>query len=132
MEAVLCAMDSERLRLAVVRADTVSAWEQGECAGAWSLGPMGAECVGTILWCSGHVYVVRSSSRLGGELALRASLPPWMHDDVARGKAGKVSKKKQASLAAATAARWAQPARGGGERCWSYCQLGTLHVIIIP
>ena len=116
MEAVLCVMHSERFWVEVVLADSVSSWERGECAGAWSLGATGAECAGTILWCSGHVYVVRGNAPTGGKLALRAPLPPWMHDDVARGKKGVRTEKRKASLAAANAARLAKQAESKGKR----------------
>ena len=116
MEAVLCVMHSERFWVEVVLADSVSAWERGECAGAWSLGATGAQCAGTILWCSGHVYVVRGNAPTGGKLALREPLPPWMHDDVARGKKGVRTEKRKASLAAANAARLAKQAESKGKR----------------
>ena len=110
MEAVLSVLERERMWIAVVRAECLESWERGEREGAWSLGAMGAECAGTILWCSGHVYVVRGSAPPISELAMRAQLPPWMHDDVARGKKSNQTEKQKASLAAANAARLAKQA----------------------
>ena len=64
----------------------------------------GGACLGTMLWCAGHVYVLRGSdSELGN--GVRRDTPPW-EQTVVRGKKGrgKASAKTLAALAKATAA----------------------------
>ena len=106
MEAVLGVLESERVCVAVVRAESVCAFERGEREGVWSLGTMGAECIGTVLWCRGHVYVVRGSVCLSCAAATQSAMPPWMHDEVARGKR---SKAQNEQLAAARRAMLTPP-----------------------
>ena len=108
-------LESERVCVAVVRAESVCAFKRGEREGVWSLGTMGAECFGTVLWCRGHVYVVCGSVCVSCAAATQSAMPPWMHDEVARGKKGCLTAKKKASLAAANKARLAK-LRSGKER----------------
>ena len=75
MEAVLGVLESEHVCVAVVRAESVCEFKRGERAGVWSLGTMGAECIGTVLWCRGHVYVVRGSVCLSCAAATQSAMP---------------------------------------------------------
>ena len=107
MDAVVEVLKRESVAVRVFSAEGLDAWRAGRYAGFWMLGLEHGECLGSLLWCKGHVYVLRGEVSSGGS-GVCTDAVPWVCS-VVRAPKRRVKASAQ-QLVGARRARWT----GGG------------------
>ena len=129
MDAVVDVLKREGVAVRVFSAEGVDAWQAGRFDGFWMLGQECGHCLGSLLWCKDHVYVLCDEMSSEEEM-VSTGVMPWV-SSVVRGKKGKTAHAKAARAEQLLEARRARRVSGSGAMSRSVGEVGEVEGAVV-